>query len=202
MQPITPADEPASDPCDEVLMRELVEQCPEALEQLYERYGPILKAVVLRVVHDETEADDLLQEVLLQVWARAENYSPEKGKPLGWLVTLARRRAIDRLRQRRAYQRATDRFEAECKQSKGETRADHSVERDIQRDDLRSLLDGLMIALPESQREAITLAFFKGMSQREIAHGTGIPLGTVKTRIELGLRKLTAAILPVRSEVS
>ena len=182
-------------------MQGLVEHCPRALEELYDRYGAILKAVVLRVVHDETEADDLLQEVLLQVWARAENYSPEKGKPLGWLVTLARRRAIDRLRQRRAYQRATDRYEVECKQIKGEPQTDHSVERDIERGDLRELLDGLMIALPAGQREAITLAFFKGMSQREIANGTGVPLGTVKTRIELGLRKLTAAILPVRSEV-
>jgi RNA polymerase sigma-70 factor (ECF subfamily) len=193
--------EPAAEPCDEMLMQELVQHCPGALEELYDRYGPILKAVVLRVVHDETEADDLLQEVLLQVWARAENYSPEKGKPLGWLVTLARRRAIDRLRQRRAYQRATDRYEVECKHSRGEPYSDHSVERDIERGDLRTLLDGLMVALPEGQREAINLAFFKGMSQREIAHGTGVPLGTVKTRIELGLRKLTAAILPMRSRM-
>ena len=201
MQTITSEADTILEPCDEKLMQELVQQCPGALERLFDRYGAILKAVVLRVVHDESEADDLLQEVLLQVWARAENYSPEKGKPLGWLVTLARRRAIDRLRQRRAYQRATDRYEVECNQFKGEPRSDHSVERDIERGDLRELLDGLMIALPEGQREAITMAFFKGMSQREIANGTGVPLGTVKTRIELGLRKLTAAILPVRSEV-
>ncbi len=68
----------------------------------------------MQVLHDETEADDVLQEVLLQVWNRAESYSARKGKLISWLCTLARRRAIDRLRQHSAYQRATDRYEVSC----------------------------------------------------------------------------------------
>ena len=189
-----------SEPCDEILMADLVEQRPHSLERLYDRYGAILKGVVLRVVHDEAEAEDLLQEIFLQVWGRAENYSPDKGKPLGWLVTLARRRAIDRLRQRRAYRRATDRFEWECQQPQ------HSDQRDgfqhqLFCDDLRELLARQIDALPAFQRQAITLAFFEGMSQREIAAATRIPLGTIKTRIELGMRKLAGAVLAVREKI-
>jgi RNA polymerase sigma-70 factor (ECF subfamily) len=152
------------------------------------------------VVHDEAEAEDLLQEIFMQVWGRAENYSPEKGKPLGWLVTLARRRAIDRLRQRRAYRRATDRFELECKVphfAQGRGRFDSSIFHD----DLRELLCKLIDGLPAFQRQAIMLAFFEGMSQREISNATRIPLGTIKTRIELGMRKLACAVMAVRDKI-
>jgi RNA polymerase sigma-70 factor, ECF subfamily len=188
------------EPCDEALMEGLVEHRADSLELLYERYAAVLKGVVMRVVHDEAEAEDLLQEIFMQVWGRAENYSPEKGKPLGWLVTLARRRAIDRLRQRRAYRRATDRFEWECK-------VPHQVEErggfenHVFHDDLRELLFKLIEGLPAFQRQAITLAFFEGMSQREIAAATSIPLGTIKTRIELGMRKLSGAVLAVREKI-
>ena len=181
-------------------MEGLVQHRPDSLELLYDRYAAVLKGVVMRVVHDEAEAEDLLQEIFMQVWGRAENYSPEKGKPLGWLVTLARRRAIDRLRQRRAYRRATDRFEWECK-------VPHQVEErggfenHVFRGDLRELLSKLIDGLPAFQRQAITLAFFEGMSQREIAAATSIPLGTIKTRIELGMRKLSGAVLAVREKI-
>ena len=73
-----------------------------------DRYGKTLKAVIAHVVHEEAEADDVLQEIFLQIWREASNYSPHAGKPLGWVVTLARRRAIDRLRRRQAYCRAKD----------------------------------------------------------------------------------------------
>ena len=188
------------EPCDEALMEDLAAQRPGSLEVLYERYAAVLKGVVMRVVHDDAEAEDLLQEIFVQVWGRAENYSPEKGKPLGWLVTLARRRAIDRLRQRRAYRSATDRFEIECKlpcpaPSRG------GFEGHVFQDDLRELLTKLIDALPVFQRQAIMLAFFEGMSQREIAAATRIPLGTIKTRIELGMRKLAGAVLAVRGKI-
>ena len=84
-----------------------------ALRELYQRYGKTLKSVITRVVHEEAEADDVLQEIFLQIWKEAGNYSPKAGRPLGWVVTLARRRAIDRLRRRQAYCRAKDRFELE-----------------------------------------------------------------------------------------
>lgn len=175
-------------------------QEPEALETLYLRYGTVLKGVVMRVVHDEAEAEDLIQDIFIQAWRRADNYCPEKGKPLGWLVTLARRRAIDRLRQRRAYRRATDRFEWECKLP-NHGAGGGAFEKHIFCDEMRDMLGRLIEGLPTFQREAINLAFYEGMSQREIAAARQIPLGTVKTRIELGMRKLACSILAVRKKI-
>src|SRR6059036_983140 len=85
----------------------------DALSQLYDRYSGIMKALILRIIHNETEADDLLQEVFMEIWNQAKNFSAEKGKPLGWMVTLTRRRAIDALRKRQAYARAAGRLQAE-----------------------------------------------------------------------------------------
>ena len=83
---------------------------PDALSQLYDRYNGILKALILRVIHNEAEADDLLQEIFMEIWNQAKNFSSQKGKPLGWMVTLARRRAIDGLRKKQAYARAEERL--------------------------------------------------------------------------------------------
>src|SRR5678816_1912732 len=83
-----------------------------AISTLVERHGKTLKKVIYQVLQDETEADDVLQESFLQVWREVASYSSALGKPLGWLVTIARRRAIDRVRRRAAYSRAKDRFEA------------------------------------------------------------------------------------------
>src|SRR5947209_3116041 len=96
---------------DEELMEQIARHDSNALANLYDRYSAVLKALIIRVVHDEAEADDLLQEIFMQVWRQSDNYSAQKGKPLGWLVTLSRRRAIDRLRKRQAYGRAKDRLE-------------------------------------------------------------------------------------------
>jgi RNA polymerase sigma-70 factor (ECF subfamily) len=191
-------DAPACD--DEALMARIASQDTSALSELYDRYGSILKALVMRVVNDDAEAEDLLQEIFLQVWRQAEHYSAAKGKALGWLVTLSRRRAIDRLRRRQAYSRAIDRFEVsfDCQPASW----NHPrIEDDIRNLDLRNLFSRLMESLPPLQKEAIELAFFQGMSQREISRHTSTPLGTIKTRLELGLRKLTAAIQPYRDRI-
>jgi RNA polymerase sigma-70 factor, ECF subfamily len=88
---------------DEMLIAGIVARDSTALSQLYDRYSGIMKSLIVRVIHDDADADDLLQEVFLQIWHQAVNYSAEKGKVLGWIVTLTRRRAIDRLRKRQAY---------------------------------------------------------------------------------------------------
>jgi RNA polymerase sigma-70 factor (ECF subfamily) len=176
------------------LVNGLVHQEPEALARLYDRYGTVLKAVIMKVLHDETEAEDVLQEVFLQVWDRAMHYSAEKGKLLSWLSTVARRRAIDRVRQTCAYRRATDRFEVVSRHPDKEMDEIHTVECEAQHHDVRELIDRQLDLLPDSQREAICLAYLEGRSQREIASMTHTPLGTVKTRIELGLKKLSHAI--------
>ena len=84
---------------DAALMKSIADRDPEALSALYDRYSGILKALVIRVIHDEAEADDLLQEIFMQIWRQAKNYSQKKGQALGWIVTLTRRRAIDRFAQ-------------------------------------------------------------------------------------------------------
>src|SRR4030081_563346 len=103
-------------PSDLELMKAIQAEDSEALSQLYDRYNGILKALILRVIHNEAEADDLLQEIFMEIWNQAKNFSAEKGKPLGWMVTLTRRRAIDALRKKQAYNRAEERLQAEPQQ--------------------------------------------------------------------------------------
>jgi RNA polymerase sigma-70 factor, ECF subfamily len=185
---------------DAQLMADIADRDPEALAKLYDRYSGILKALVIRVVHDEAEADDLLQEIFMQIWKQAKNYSRKKGQALGWIVTLTRRRAIDRLRKRQAYHRVTERLELET-EHQPESWVNNRIDDDILHDDLREFLRRKINALPALQREAIDLAFFKGMSQREIAIHTSTPLGTIKTRLELGLRKLFDSVRGLRDKI-
>jgi len=174
---------------DAELMEGLANRQERAFEKLYRRYRTLMKSAVLQIVHNDAEADDIMQEVLLQVWKRARGYSAKKGKLSGWLSTVARRRAIDYVRHNSAYRRATDRFEESCKESESDVH-EMSAHHEVERHELRRLLRTSLEALPEKQREVVTLAYYQHHSQREIARITNTPLGTVKTRIELGLRKL------------
>jgi len=185
---------------DESLMQAITDREQRALNELYSRYGGRLKSMIGTVVHEEGEADDVLQDIMLQIWREAGKYSPKAGKPLGWVVTLARRRAIDRVRRRQAYCRAKDRYANELQKSMNGHSTRIGVD-DISCSDLRKFLNEQLQRLPGYQRQAVRLAFFKGMSHREIAAATQTPLGTVKTRLELGLQKLTHAIKPMRHKI-
>ena len=184
---------------DEALMKDISRQRHAALTELYGRHGQTLKAMIDSVVHEEAEAGDVLQETLLQIWNEADHYSPKVGKPLGWIITIARRRAIDRLRRRQAYCRARERYGKQLEQRPRNPRCE--VFDPFVRRDLRQFLEECMRTLPRFQREAVELAFFKGLSHSEIATATHAPLGTVKTRLELGLQKLTHAIRPLRHKI-
>jgi RNA polymerase sigma-70 factor (ECF subfamily) len=184
---------------DEALMKAVSRRRYDALAELYDRHGKRLRATIDGVVHEEGEADDVLQEIFIQIWEEAARYSPKAGKPLGWMVTIARRRAIDRLRRRQAYSRARERYQKRVTQeTSNSTRQADEV---FMLSDLRHFLKECMRILPRLQREALELAFFKGLSHREIAAATHAPLGTVKTRLELGLQKLTHAVKPLRHKV-
>src|SRR5436853_6849770 len=187
-------------PSDVDLMLGIQSRDEDALSQLYDRYNGIVKALILRIIHKDTEADELLQEVFNEIWNPAKNFSAEKGKPLGWMVTLTRRRAIDALRKKQAYSRAEERLQAEPEQQPlawvQNTTAD-----DITTGDRRALMSKVISSLPEAQQEVIDLAFFQGMSQREIASHTNIPLGTVKTRLELGLKKIYDSLKELKDEI-
>jgi RNA polymerase sigma-70 factor (ECF subfamily) len=187
-------------PTDVDLMMGIQAGDPDALSQLYDRYNGIVKALILRIVHNETEADDLLQEVFMEIWNQAENFSAQKGKPLGWMVTLTRRRAIDALRKKQAYARAEERLQAEPEQQPLAW-VQNTTAEDIRLGDTRALMAKVISSLPEAQQQVIELAFFQGMSQREIAANTNIPLGTVKTRLELGLKKIYDSLKELKDEL-
>jgi RNA polymerase sigma-70 factor, ECF subfamily len=195
----TPQLEPGA-PSDLELMRAIQAEDPEALSQLYDRYNGILKALILRVIHNEAEAEDLLQEIFMEIWNQAKNFSAQKGKPLGWMVTLARRRAIDGLRKKQAYARAEERLQAETEQQP-EAWVHNATAEEITFSDTRIIVRDVINSLPPAQQQAIDLAFFRGMSQREIAANTNTPLGTVKTRLELGLKKIYDGLKELRDEL-
>ena len=196
---VSPPLEPGA-PSDLDLMQAIQAEDPDALAQLYDRYNGILKALILRVVHNEAEADDLLQEIFMEIWNQAKNFSAQKGKPLGWMVTLARRRAIDGLRKKQAYARAEERLQSETEQQP-DAWVHNATEEAIVLSDTRVLIRKVISGLPPAQQQAIDLAFFQGMSQREIAAKTNTPLGTVKTRLELGLKKIYDGLKELRDEL-
>ncbi|MEY2543041.1 MAG: polymerase sigma-70 factor, subfamily [Verrucomicrobiota bacterium] len=187
-------------PSDVDLMLGIQSGDADALSQLYDRYNGIVKALILRIIRNDTEADDLLQEVFMEIWNQAKNFSAEKGKPLGWMVTLTRRRAIDALRKKQAYLRAEERLQAEPEQQPLAW-VQNVTENEIRAGDTRVLMAKVISSLPEAQQQVIELAFFQGMSQREIASHTNIPLGTVKTRLELGLKKIYDGLKELKDEL-
>ena len=126
-----------SEASDESLMQAIAERHQPALNELYSRHGGRLKAMIGSVVKEEGEADDILQDIMLQIWREARKYSPQAGKPLGWVSTIARRRAIDRVRRGQTYRRAKDRY-AELHQPMNDC-SPKPVTDEISRSDLRKL---------------------------------------------------------------
>lgn len=173
-------------PFDEAdLARRLVEQDQRALSELYQRFGGLVYSVALRVVQNSTLAEEVTQDTFLKVWHQPESWDPARGKFTSWLLTIARYTAIDRLRkeQRRPLQNALELDEVRVGKRglmDDETWLDGRI--------LRSLMD----RLPPEQVQVIELAFFQGMSHSEMAEHLGLPLGTIKTRVRLGLQKLKA----------
>ncbi len=168
---------------------------------LFDRHSRIIAGVIFNVLRDESESEEVLMEVFLHSWKCASQYSPERGKALGWLITMARRRGIDRLRKRQRYSAVTARFQVEVEHDPESWISTQSVKADGDYSDMRGFIKKKLNDLPVPQREVIEFTFYKGMSQREIAALTGIPLSTVKTRIELGLRKLSNSLQMLAREL-
>jgi RNA polymerase sigma-70 factor (ECF subfamily) len=184
---------------DDQLMKAVVNGEGDALKRIYKRYESLLRTAILNVIRDESEVDDVLHDVLLQVWEHGNRYNPNEKGLRGLLVTLARRRALDRLRRRAAYRRATENLKTDTDNPLTFETARTSNEVELH--DLSKLLSRVIQELPEAQQEVIDLAFFKGMSQREIAAKRRISLGTVKTRLHLAQRKLYNYLMPMQSKI-
>lgn len=155
-----------------------------ALASLYDRYKLILFGLILRILHSRPEAEDVLQDVFIQVWKRAADFDESRGRGFTWLVTLARSRAIDRLRALDSRQRTAN----EAVLDVPETISDAA--EDAVKSEQRTVVRNALDELPEEQRQALVLAYFDGLTQSEIAQKLGAPLGTVKTRMRSGMIKL------------
>lgn len=178
---------------DEQLMERMQQGDETALAALHHRHRGLLRTIISRMINNDHDVDDLVQECLLELWRHAGNYRVEKGHALGWIVTLVRRRTIDRIRRKAAYGRAQDRLREE---SATVCETMHSgADEVVAQNDRAEAVSRLLAHLPPAQQEVVQLAYYRGLSQREIAAHTGIPLGTIKTRLELGLRKLRSAVL-------
>jgi RNA polymerase sigma-70 factor (ECF subfamily) len=159
-----------------------------AFEQLYTRYANILYATAMKFLKEDADAQDVVQDVFIQIWDKAKLYDPAKGKPLTWALTLTRNRSIDRIRAIQRRTRLRDDFEKETvvDESAGLREALSGVDASEKSQILRDAVGRLS---PE-QRKVIELAFFGGFTQSEIADRLGEPLGTVKARARRGLMKL------------
>ncbi|MGB8507527.1 MAG: sigma-70 family RNA polymerase sigma factor [Pyrinomonadaceae bacterium] len=160
-----------------------------AFISLYDRYSSILLGLLLRILHSRAEAEDVLQDVFLQVWQQAGSFDTTRGRPFTWIVTLARSRAIDRLRLLESRNRTALRSTQEVPESV-QTGIDEAAIRSQQSELLRDALN----ELPDEQRRTLALAYLEGLSQSEIAARLKQPLGTVKTRTRAGLLKLHSVL--------
>lgn len=179
----------ATSTIDPTLLARVAKGDHQAFSQLYDYSSTLLFTLAVRILGNNEEAAELLQDVYLEVWRKVSRYDVGRGTPAAWLVTLTKSRAIDRLRARgaRAYQ-ATSSPEAgtaaqvtDMCPSPFETQADQ---------ELRTAVGAAVAGLPQAQQQAIELAYYEGLSHTEIATRLNQPLGTVKTRIKLGMSKL------------
>ena len=184
--------QPAQDN-DVDLLKAIAARDEAALGRIYDRYRVILFGVLLRILNDRAEAEDVLQEVFLQVWRRAADFDENRGRPFTWLVTLARSRGIDRLRTLASRERAA---QASAKDAEEEV---SDAASDAVRSEQRGVVNKALAQLPEEQKRLLMLAYFDGLTQSEIAKQLGAPLGTVKTRMRTGMIKLRE-LLSAREE--
>ena len=166
------------------LLKAVAAKDEASLAQLYDFYRVILFGLLMRILNNRAEAEDVLQEVFLQVWRKAGDFDENRGRPFTWLVTLTRSRGIDRLRTLSARERVA---EAGAKEA---TEAISDAASDAFRSEQRGLVTDALAQLPDEQKRPLMLAYFDGLTQSEIATRLGAPLGTVKTRMRTGLMKL------------
>jgi RNA polymerase sigma-70 factor (ECF subfamily) len=172
---------------DLALIERVAARDPAAVAALHDRHARVLYSLILRIVRDTGEAEDVLQEVFLRLWEKADTYDPVLGSPMAWLVRIARNRAIDRVRARRA-RPVTQPVDEGVDQQLLETAAPSPTPEGVTREseEQRALRAALARLTPE-QRVLIEEAFFMGYTQSELAARFKLPLGTVKTRIRTGM---------------
>jgi len=165
------------------IVRRLAAGDPDALGQFYDAYAGLVNGLALRILRDTTDAEDVVQEVFVQAWRQAARFDPARGSPEAWLSTMARTRALDRLRRRVSRREEPDEMAP----------PPSDVPRREEALAVRKALEGLS----PDQRQALELAYYEGLTQSEIARRLGEPLGTIKTRIRTGMIRLRETLGPL-----
>lgn len=171
---------------DEELLVLVVRRYEPALGAIYDRYGRLVYTIALRITGDRLTAEEVVQDVFQNVWQTGASFQPGLGSFSAWLTGIARHRAIDAMRSKRERSRAAEQTLVEAWPLPDESSLETEVDRREVRDTIREALG----ALPSSQRQTIELAYYGGLTRAEIASRLGEPIGTVKTRLRLGLLKL------------
>jgi RNA polymerase sigma-70 factor (ECF subfamily) len=177
-------------PSDAALMEQLIRREPEALERLYERHARAVYSLALRITRQTASAEEIVQDVFLQLWRNAHIYQSSRGPLEPWLFTLARNRALDHMRLKREKQRRREETLDLQPVAFAAPNPEYLVDRKRRAEHVRAV----MRSLPQEQRQAIELAFFEGMTHSEIAATLREPLGTVKSWIRTGLLRLREAL--------
>jgi RNA polymerase sigma factor (sigma-70 family) len=167
---------------DEALVALAARSEQSALAELYDRYGRPAYGLALRVLRDDALAEDAVQDAFLALWRTAARFVPERGKASTWIFTLVHRRAVDLVR--REERRRTDALEHAPEPAGG------AVEEEVLLRFQRERVQAALTKLPDQQREAIELAYYGGFTQSELAERLGQPLGTIKSRMFMGLARL------------
>ena len=170
---------------DVALIRSTAEGDREAFGRFYDRFAPLVFTFATRLLRARSEAEDLLQEVFLQVWRQAGSYTQDRGSPEAWLITITRSRGIDKLRSIRRRDKGFVSIE-----EPGGAEAGRELKREEGGTEARLMVEGPLARLPQAQQRVLEMAYFDGFTQAEIAARLGEPLGTVKTRMRDGLERL------------
>ncbi|MBL9155629.1 MAG: sigma-70 family RNA polymerase sigma factor [Verrucomicrobiales bacterium] len=176
---------------DARILRAVANGDRDAFRLLHDRHEGLLFATIYKVLNDQADAEEVLQETFCNLWRKAPLFSPERGRPLTWMTSLARNRAIDRLRSKQRQARLRDALEVDDTRAVSAEPMPDGREISGRRDDCLAVRRAV-VELTDCQREAIEMAYFHGLTQQEIADRLGEPVGTVKARIRRGMRRLKA----------
>jgi RNA polymerase sigma-70 factor (ECF subfamily) len=174
---------PPSAQDDAALLAQVQRGDEYAMASLFDRYSKVVYSVALRVLRDPSSAEDVLQEVFMQIWRNPDGFIATRGSLGGWLAVVARNRSIDALRRKRPAEQVDDMALA----------SNYNLADEAERNSLMEKARGVIRLLPFEQRKTLEMAFFDGLTHSEIAEMTGDPLGTVKTRIRSALTSLRKA---------
>lgn len=186
------ADVRTSSDGDDALLRRVAAGDEHALGALYDRWSPLVFSLCVHILGDDDEAEEAVEETFWQAWRQAGRYDTARGAVSTWLTTIARTRALDRLRatRRRKEEPMSDLSQTKRTVVEETARRGDDPARGAEVAERRALVRQALLALPAEQREVLELAYFRGLSQTEIAEHTGQPLGTIKTRVRLAMEKL------------